>query len=77
LLLVFTVIDTDEARLLSDVLGESYDKKLRPVTNKHRNVTVVFGLTLNQIMDVVGRHHNMLSNCALIIALPMLLYVIV
>ncbi|XP_031551820.1 ligand-gated ion channel 4-like, partial [Actinia tenebrosa] len=49
------VIDTDEARLLEDVLGKSYDKKLRPVIDKHKNVTVVLGLTLNQIMDVIEK----------------------
>lgn len=58
-------MDTDEARLLEDVLGASYDKKLRPVMEKHKNVTVVLGLTLNQIMDVVSIEYSHCSGAIL------------
>lgn len=46
-------MDNDEARLLDDVFGKSYNKYLRPVMKKSQNITVTFGLTLNQIMDMV------------------------
>ncbi|KAK3740406.1 hypothetical protein QZH41_009479 [Actinostola sp. cb2023] len=50
-----TAMDNDEARLLDDVVGESYNKNLRPVMLKSQNITVKFGLTLNQIIDMIEK----------------------
>ena len=42
-----------ERALLKKLFHSSYDKNERPVVNDSDAVVVVFGLTLNQIVDVV------------------------
>lgn len=45
--------DDDEQRLLN-YLFSGYNPRLRPVRNKSDIVTVKFGISLHQIIDVVG-----------------------
>ena len=45
-------MDDDEQRLLS-YLFTNHDPRLRPVINKSQVVTVTFGISLHQIIDVV------------------------
>jgi len=47
------VMDDDEQRLL-DYLFTNHNPRLRPVLNKSQVVTVTFGISLHQIIDVVG-----------------------
>ena len=48
-----------ERRLLNDLLiNRSYNKLERPVYNETDPLTVVFGLTLQQIIDVVSTQDN-------------------
>ena len=42
-----------ERALLKKLFHSNYDKNERPVVNDSDAVVVVFGLTLNQIVDVV------------------------
>lgn len=46
-------MDDDEQRLLN-YLFTNYNPHLRPVLNKSHVVTVTFGISLHQIIDVVG-----------------------
>lgn len=45
--------DDDEQRLLK-YLFTNYNPQLRPVENKSDRVTVTFGISLHQIINVVG-----------------------
>jgi len=45
------VMDDDEQRLL-DYLFTNHNSRLRPVLNKSQVVTVTFGISLHQIIDV-------------------------
>ena len=46
-------MDDDEHHLLN-YLFTNYNPRLRPVENKSHVVTVTFGISLHQIIDVVG-----------------------
>lgn len=46
-------MDDDEQHLLN-YLFTNYNPRLRPVVNKSHVVTVTFGISLHQIIDVVG-----------------------
>lgn len=46
-------MDDDEQRLLN-YLFTNHNPRLRPVLNKSNVVTVTFGISLHQIIDVVG-----------------------
>lgn len=46
---------TDEQRLLTKLL-QRYDPASRPVYNASHNVTVMFGLTVTQISDMVSTY---------------------
>ena len=48
----------NERRLIND-LTANYNKLERPVANESEAVVLKFGLTLQQIMDVVSRGHSM------------------
>lgn len=48
-----TQASEQERALLKKLFHSNYDKNERPVVNDSDTVTVVFGLTLNQIVDVV------------------------
>ena len=48
----------NERRLIND-LTANYNKLERPVANESEAVVLKFGLTLQQIMDVVSQGHSM------------------
>ena len=48
-----TLAGPNERRLLTDLMA-NYNKLERPVANESEAVVLKFGLTLQQIMDVVG-----------------------
>jgi len=49
-----------ERRLLNDLfITGTYNKLERPVLNESEALTVKFGLTIQQIIDVVSTHHPM------------------
>lgn len=50
---VMRIDDDDEQRLLK-FLFTNYNPQLRPVENKSDRVTVTFGISLHQIINVVG-----------------------
>ena len=43
----------DESRLLKHLLT-NYDKRVRPILNAKKNITIYVGITLTQIFDMVS-----------------------
>ncbi|KAL3865422.1 hypothetical protein ACJMK2_042812 [Sinanodonta woodiana] len=67
LLLLSTVLSTevlpDEQKLLNKLFNEqAYDNSVRPVYNSSRNVEVIFGFTLIQIMDMDEKNQVLTTN---------------
>ena len=52
-----TLAGPNERRLLNDLMA-NYNKLERPVANESEAVVLKFGLTLQQIMDVVSCNQN-------------------
>ena len=57
----FAECGTGERKLLNDLMAY-YQKLERPVANESEAVQLRFGLTLQQIMDVVSETSNFLMN---------------
>lgn len=55
-----------ERALLKKLFHSTYDKNERPVVNDSDTVTVIFGLTLNQIVDVVRISYSFTVFCVVI-----------
>ena len=57
LVMAGTLAGPNERRLLNDLMA-NYNKHERPVANESDAVVLKFGLTLQQIMDVVSYTHH-------------------